>query len=171
MCGISLQKGRYSMKRITLILGGGGITLLSYFVLAGGDAGRTPSPTGSSYSTVLAVLVGMVLLVLLGLLVVLAFVAGSWWTERQVRLGANIATTAQNVNDRWDERKTASFAALAREMVRLGQSVRPAQDVSSPPLLTAAGSESNWMAPLDGFSVSSDPHNKDHGGDQLTVIE
>jgi len=139
------------------------LALAALLLLSGNGVATGGQNIGSGPA---AILLGVVVVLIMGVLLVVAFVAGAWWTERQVRLGAEIATTAQSVNDRWDERKTAAFANLAREMIRLGQSPHG----SSPPALLGAGDRGDeLLAPLERFRVVSDgaaphPHHDSDGG-------
>jgi uncharacterized iron-regulated membrane protein len=95
------------------------------------------------------------------LLVTLAmgmFYLGSTWTERQVRLGASIATTAQQIDNLADERKTAALAQFARHMIQVGQKQVPPPPLTLPPYANETEAI-DWLPPLSAINDPSDDTN------------
>ena len=109
--------------------------------------------------TIAAAIVGTATGALYLLLVVMttAYVARRNTIET-MRLGAEIALKAQQINDQWDARKTAAMTSLVREGMRLGSS--PRLPVGPPPL-PLPGQVSDWLmlpdeTPMDIEFAESD---------------
>jgi hypothetical protein len=85
------------------------------------------------------------------------FYLGASWTERQVRLGASIATTTQQIDHTTDERKVVALAQMARFAFQAGQksrrggSLAPAQPLPILPPPAASEGTSAWLPPLTNF--------------------
>ncbi|MEM7028006.1 MAG: hypothetical protein AAF629_00330 [Chloroflexota bacterium] len=115
--------------------------------------------------TVGAFIAATIFFLLLGSLAAGMFYLGAAWTERQVKLGAHIATTAQQIDNQADERKMAALAHFGRQMMqtslKLPNQTPPYQ--LTPPLLEEQ--QPHWLPPLTMSSsqlneegMSNDPH-------------
>lgn len=76
---------------------------------------------------------------------VAAFAGGAWYTRGTMLMGADVALRAQETNDRWDERKTASFTRIMTEGARIGRSTHP---VDAAPLPMPSQGALDWMPPV-----------------------
>ena len=74
------------------------------------------------------------------------FYLGASWAEQQVRLGAHIATKAQQIDNAADERKTAALAQFARHMIQMGN--RQPSVIPSPLLPSPVEDDVDWLPPL-----------------------
>jgi len=73
----------------------------------------------------------------------------TWWTRQTMKDGAQIALTAQHVNDTWDAQKTKAFAQLAGTMYTHSSRALAQQDMPALPMPTQDG---NWLPMLQEFS-------------------
>ena len=138
------------MKRWLLVSGAGVGLVVGLTLLASGWFERNP---------VSGAVVGMTLLfIILAALSAGMFYLGAAWTERQVKIGAQIATTTQDFGSRADERKTVALTHMAREMFRLGQQETNQPAPLSPPALPhdMADDPPAWLAPLKTFEQGED---------------
>jgi hypothetical protein len=86
-----------------------------------------------------------------------AFLAGQWWAERQIRMGASIATTAQQIDNAADVRKTNALAAIFRVGVQAGQQV--SKSASNTPALPVPQQVQGggWLPALTEFAGRDEP--------------
>lgn len=82
---------------------------------------------------------GMVVMV--GLALIVGVFIGAVWTARTMQAGANVAVSAQKVNDEWDARKTAAFAGLVREGAVIGRQASAALPSGAPLPLPGQGAQ------------------------------
>lgn len=83
------------------------------------------------------------------LVIILVWMASSWWTAQTMERGAEIALRAQEINDTWDAKKTASIAQLVREGIRVGRS----NSQHRPPALPLPSQEVGWLPELSTFET------------------
>jgi hypothetical protein len=135
---------RCRVKKFTLIVS----LLFLTLAVAFGPAWIDEHPTAA------AVLGASGVLVIIGLAVLFGVLLGGTWTRRTMQAGAEIALKAQQVNDEWDARKTAAFAALMRQGVTIGRQTpeQPALPLPGqlPGQLGPAG-ETIFLPPLAEF--------------------
>lgn len=81
----------------------------------------------------------------------LAFAAGAWYTKGAMAMGAGIALKAQDTNDRWDERKSATMGKLFSEGARIG---RMSAGGDAPPALPLPSQGMDWLPALSVFQAS-----------------
>ena len=95
-----------------------------------------------------AMIAATLFFILLGSLAAGMFYLGAAWTERQVKLGAHIATTAQQIDNQADERKMAALAHFGRQMMQTSLKLpnQPAPPQLTPPLLEEQ--HPHWLPPL-----------------------
>lgn len=65
---------------------------------------------------------------------ILCFVLGSWWSAYLLQNGAQIALTAQESDDRRDERQMGALAQLMREGVKTGRDYAKVEQPQYPAL-------------------------------------
>ena len=97
-----------------------------------------------------AMIAATIFFVLLGSLAAGMFYLGASWTERQVKLGAHIATTAQQIDNQADERKMAALAHFGRQMLQTTLKM-PHRDMPYPllpPALEEEQQHPHWLPPL-----------------------
>ena len=76
---------------------------------------------------------------------VLAFAVGAYYSRDTMERGADVALRAQETNDRWDERKSATMGKLIVEGARIG--ARTTGPADTPPLpLPSQGLD--WLPPV-----------------------
>ena len=96
----------------------------------------------------LALLIAGVL-VFVGLALAAGVAIGGYWTRSTMQAGAQIALTAQNINDTWDAKKTAAMAGLVREGATIGRQMSGGNTL---PALPMPGQEV-WLPALNEFKV------------------
>ena len=95
-----------------------------------------------------AFIAALLLFMVLGTLAAGMFYLGAAWTERQVKLGAQIAATAQQIDNHADERRMAALAHFGRQMIQTTAKLppQPAPYQLPPPLSEADAT--HWLPPL-----------------------
>ena len=83
---------------------------------------------------------GLVLAIALGTLglvtlIIGVFSLGIWYAHQSIKLGAELATNAQNHNDQWDAAKMQSLSRFGGELVKLAKNQSTASEPSFPPML------------------------------------
>jgi|GEM_PF-3978262 len=98
----------------------------------------------------------------LALIVVGAFAAGAAYTRSSMAMGAGIALRAQETNDRWDERKTATMGRLFEAGARAGRSTAA---IGAQPALSLPSDEMDGWMPIPTEYQISEPAEAGDGRD------
>ena len=97
------------------------------------------------------------------LIVVSVWAAASWWTAQIMERGAEIALRAQQANDAWDTRKSASLV----QVMKAGMEAGRLNSSSNRPALPLPSQESGWLPRLSSFDRPALDINDDNQIEEL----